>query len=72
MNERFRRAAAMALILMMAGCANVEPWQRGTLAKLHMALDPHSQRTALVAHVRAAREAASGAVTKDGGGCGCD
>jgi len=57
---------------LLAGCASVEPWQRGTLAKPQMALDPHPGRAALLAHVRSAREAASGTVSKDGGGCGCD
>jgi len=56
----------------LAGCASVEPWQRGILAKPQMALDPHPGRAALLAHVRSAREAASGTVSKDGGGCGCD
>ena len=68
-----RRALPLILLaLSLGGCAEVQPWQRGTLAKPHMALDPHSLRTALVAHVRSAREAASGSVSKDGGGCGCD
>jgi len=62
----------LLLLPLVAGCADVQPWQRGTLAKPQMSLDPHSQRTALVTHVRAAREAASGGVSKDGGGCGCD
>lgn len=55
-----------------SGCANVEPWQRGNLAKPQMALDPHPRRTALLAHIHAAREAASGGVSEDGGGCGCE
>lgn len=67
-----RPLVGAAALLALCGCAAVEPWQRGTLAKPHMALDPHPQRTAMVGHVRAAREAASGGVTKDGGGCGCD
>lgn len=70
MSGRLLLIAAAAVTI--SACANVEPWQRGTLAKPHMALDPHPQRTALVGHIRSAREAASGAVTKDGGGCGCD
>ena len=59
-------------LALLAGCANVEPWQRGTLALPQMALDPQPQKTALLAHIRSAREAASGSVSKDGGGCGCD
>jgi hypothetical protein len=63
---------AATLMPLVSACAHVEPWQRGTLAKPQMALDPHPVRSALVAHVRSAREAASGSVSKDGGGCGCD
>ena len=63
---------AAALLPLPGACTHVEPWQRGTLSKPQMALDPHPVRGALVAHVRAAREAASGSVAKDGGGCGCD
>ncbi|WP_028969904.1 DUF4266 domain-containing protein [Sphingomonas sp. URHD0057] len=72
MTPSLRTIIAALAPLLASACASVEPWQRGTLAKPHMALDPHPQRTALLAHVRAAREAASGGVTKDGGGCGCD
>ena len=67
-----RTIIALVLSGSLAGCVTVQPWQRGTLAKPHMALAPHPLRTALVAHVRSAREAASGSVSKDGGGCGCD
>lgn len=67
-----RMAIPALLVLLAGGCADVQPWQRGVLAKPQMALDPHPQRSALVAHVRSAREAASGGVTKDGSGCGCD
>ena len=65
-------AASLLLALLASACTTVEPWQRGTLAKPQMALNAHPQRSALIAHVRAAREAASGGVSKDGGGCGCD
>jgi len=62
----------LALGPALSGCTTVEPWQRGTLAKPQMALDAHAQRTVLRTHARAAREAASGGVDKNGGGCGCD
>lgn len=67
-----RLGPILVALSLLAGCTSVQPWQRGTLAKPQMALDPHPQRTALVAHVRSAREAASGSVSEDGGGCGCD
>jgi len=67
-----RLALPIALMVLASGCAHVEPWQRGLLAKPQMALDPHPQRSALLSHVRSAREAASGSVSGEGGGCGCD
>ena len=70
--KRSRLIIVAALLPLAGACTHVEPWQRGTLARPEMALDPHPVRGALVAHVRSAREAASGSVSKDGGGCGCD
>jgi hypothetical protein len=67
-----RLAAALILAATAAGCAPVAPWERGTLAKPGMALDPHPMRTALLGHARNSREAATGSVSKGGGGCGCD
>jgi hypothetical protein len=66
------RAISILIGLSLAGCTTVEPWQRGNLAKPQMALDAHPRRSALLAHVHGAREAASGGVNEDGGGCGCD
>lgn len=72
-------ASTAALKLMMLGlaaslsaCAEVDPWDRGTLAKPHMALDPHPRVSALKKHVYTSREAASGGSEATGGGCGCN
>jgi hypothetical protein len=67
-----RAGVALLTLASAAGCASVEPWERDVLAKPHMALDPHPARTAMLDHVRSSREAATGGVTKSGGGCGCD
>ena len=67
-----RLVAACVAVALLTACSAVQPWQRGTLAKPQMALDSNPRRSAFVAHVRSAREAASGTVSKDGGGCGCD
>ena len=61
-----------ALVVGLAGCAPVAPWERGTLAKPHMALDPRPSQTAMVGHVRSSREGATGSISGSGGGCGCD
>jgi hypothetical protein len=56
----------------LCACAEVAPWDRDVLAERQMALDAHPMRTALLGHARNSREAATGAVSKSGGGCGCD
>jgi hypothetical protein len=64
-------AVASTMGASLAGCAAVAPWDRGDLAKPHMAPDPDPMRTAMRVHIFASREAASGAAAATGGGCGC-
>ena len=52
--------------------ATVEPWERGTLSKPQMAMDPHPAQRALDSHIHTTREAASGGASAGGGGCGCN
>jgi len=54
------------------GCTAVEPWERGNLAKAHMALDPNPTDSAMRAHAYSSREAATGGDSAAGGGCGCN
>jgi hypothetical protein len=56
--------------LELSACA-VKPWERGTLAKPEMAMDPNPAQTTLRAHNYMSREAASGGGSSSGGGCGC-
>lgn len=56
----------------LSGCSDVDPWERGRLAKPHMALDPHPTLSELRNHTNASREAASGGSEAEGGGCGCN
>ncbi|NJD05444.1 MAG: DUF4266 domain-containing protein [Methylococcaceae bacterium] len=60
-----------AVALALAGCAGVEPWQRGVLAKPQMALDPAPLQSQLREHNYNSREAAKGGLAGGGGGCGC-
>ncbi|MCC6708660.1 MAG: DUF4266 domain-containing protein [Gammaproteobacteria bacterium] len=53
------------------GCAEVQAWQRGRLARPDMALRPNPAQRALREHVYMSREAALGGATSAGGGCGC-
>ena len=62
----------LGLAASLSGCAQVDPWERGTLAKSHMALDPSPRISALKTHVYTSREAASGGSEATGGGCGCN
>jgi hypothetical protein len=58
--------------VVLQGCAQVAPWQRGNLAKPQMALDPYPMLSELRGHNYGSREAATGgAGNSGGGGCGC-
>ena len=61
----------IALVLCVSGCASVSPWERGNLAKPHMALNPDPMQSALRAHLYGSREASTGGGPSSGGGCGC-
>ena len=61
-----------ALALGGAGCANVQPWQRGTLADYTMRPDRDPLNDSLSEHIYFTREAAAGGRGVGGGGCGCN
>jgi Domain of unknown function (DUF4266) len=70
--NRLLTALLLGLCLEPAGCAPVAPWERGNLAKPHMALEPNPTLRALRGHTYMSREAAvSGSAAGGGGGCGC-
>jgi hypothetical protein len=58
-------------VLFLSGCSTVQPWERGTLAKPQMALDPYPMQSTYRAHNYNSREAGAGAGSHGGGGCGC-
>jgi hypothetical protein len=62
----------LLLVGAAAGCANVKPWQRGTLSERIMQPDRDPVGMALSEHVYFSREAASGGRGVGGGGCGCN
>jgi hypothetical protein len=56
----------------LSGCTAVAPWERGHLAKPHMALEPDPMQRSLREHVYGGREATGGSgKASGGGGCGC-
>lgn len=59
-------------ILTLASCATVRPWERESLAKKPMALDPDPEETTLEQLFLDAREGSAGGYGAVGGGCGCN
>ncbi|GEM19379.1 DUF4266 domain-containing protein [Nitrosococcus oceani] len=59
------------VLLNLAGCAPVAPWERGNLAKPQMVPDPYPMQSGLRSHSYRGREAAIGGDSAEGGGCGC-
>lgn len=71
------RLESVLLILLtvgwaLAGCVEVKPWQKGNLAKAHMAFDPDPLESKFRQHVYDSKEGASGGYGVGGGGCGCN
>ena len=62
---------ALALLL-AAGCATVEPYQRAQLARPDMAFDASPGLMRALEKTFGAKEASSGGAAVGGGGCGCN
>ncbi len=64
----------LLLALATSACSSMEvkPWQRGTLARADMQLDPNPLQTQFSEHIYFSKEAASGGRGFGGGGCGCN
>jgi hypothetical protein len=60
------------LALGTSGCAEVAPYQRGSLAHRCMQVAPAPGHEAALLHVLSVREAAAGGNGARGGGCGCN
>lgn len=59
-------------LIELSGCAQVQPWERGRLAKPQMALDADPLLAGIDAHTYNSKEASSGGIGPAGGGCGCN
>ena len=74
MNRAVFRFLLMVLLLALTtGCAtNVEPWERGRLAREEMqwVMDPMEEK--LSRHIFFSKEASTGGGEAVGGGCGCN
>ena len=62
----------ISALLMGAGCAQVQPWERGSLAREDMQWQPDVMESRLRAHIYYSKEASSGGDGAAGGGCGCN
>ena len=60
------------VVLLFAGCAKVKPYEREALADPIMSFTRDPLSDTYLNHVYDVREAARGATTTDGGGCGCN
>lgn len=54
------------------GCANVQPWEKDTLAQPKMSLQSDNMIDSINDHIYFSRESSSGGRGFAGGGCGCN
>ena len=66
------RLLVFSLACASAGCATVQPWEKGNLAKPEMLFDPDPLQSRFEQHIYFSKEAASGGYGVGGGGCGCN
>ena len=66
-----RALLAVGAMALVAGCAQVAPYQRGYLARPDMAFDASPGATRAMEKTFGAKEASSGGASVGGGGCGC-
>ncbi len=71
-SKRLWTVCLLLSLIELSACAEVRPWERGRLAKPHMALDADPLLTGIDAHTFNSKEAASGGIGPAGGGCGCN
>lgn len=71
--RRFGRGVfVLGMLVVMVGCARVQPHERGRLARPDMQLAPDPDLTAGVEHALEYREGSAGGLGGGGGGCGCN
>ena len=67
-----KRISLCLVLLALAGCAGVQPWERDVLARPEMSLDNAALDAAIDDHIYFSKEASSGGRGFGGGGCGCN
>jgi hypothetical protein len=66
------RGALVVAAVLVGGCTNVKPWERGTLSDYTMRADRDPLGVSQAEHVFFSREATYGGRGVGGGGCGCN
>ena len=66
------KVLSLLLLLMLAGCETVQPWERDILAGAGMQLEGDPLEGELSSQVYGSKEASSGGSRPAGGGCGCN
>ena len=69
---RVLRAILALALLLLAGCATVQPWDRDLLAEKRMAFVPSPMLHSIDEHIYFSKEASMGGTGVGGGGCGCN
>ena len=72
MVHKVLRIVTGLLVLLLASCQTVAPWERDRLAQQEMQLTPNVLDARLSDQVFFSKEAASGGGATAGGGCGCN
>ena len=67
-----RALLIVVVVVTLAACARVKPYEREILAKPSMAFSPDPYEDLLDLHMLEAREGATGGYGSAGGGCGCN
>ena len=62
----------ITVIFLLASCTEVKAWQKGNLAKKHMAFSPDPLESKFMQHVYTSKEGTHGGYGVAGGGCGCN
>ena len=63
---------ALAVTSLLAGCASVQAWEKGNLAKPAMTFNGDPLDDRFTQHIYNSKENASGGYGIGGGGCGCN
>ena len=75
MKTIFLRLLTLAALAGLGGCSQlgqVNPWDKGHLAKPGMSFDADPLEQRLEQHIYTSKESASGGYGVGGGGCGCN